>query len=78
METAGIEPASPRCDRGVLPLYDVPVGGIVTDQTGLFNINLVYIFPRHLVYVGLLVALVYAKNTGIATGGALRYYYGYG
>lgn len=25
MELAGIEPASPRCDRGVLPLYDSPV-----------------------------------------------------
>ena len=76
METAGIEPASPRCDRGVLPLYDVPVGGIVTDQTGLFNINLAYIFPRYLFYAVLAAALVYSKNTGIATGGISRYYDG--
>ena len=27
MELAGIEPASPRCDRGVLPLYDSPEAG---------------------------------------------------
>jgi hypothetical protein len=24
LEAAGIEPASPRCDRGVLPLYYAP------------------------------------------------------
>ncbi len=45
VEAAGIEPASPRCDRGVLPLYDAPgsqtevkaSGGYHTENHQKFN-----------------------------------------
>ena len=29
LELEGIEPSSPRCDRGVLPLYDSPGKGLI-------------------------------------------------
>ena len=38
MEAAGIEPASPRCDRGVLPLYDAPRREMyLNGKTEIFN-----------------------------------------
>lgn len=39
MEAAGIEPASPRCDRGVLPLYDAPADNLYTSFYSLSRIN---------------------------------------